>query len=295
MPGIGSFVLLLIATQGIFGNDRIALHLHQRLLRAIDGNAVQPSVELRVAPELMQGAVSPDERLLGNVLDQIRVAHHAPDQALDAALVFDYHQLIGSLLARDRAFHQLEIAVLGGGGLRDGHGYSGWTPHGYDGPGAMASALPVPGLAREYTARCRSSQRSGWLDRSSHSQMRRRSIGRTHSHNWVCMSKRTSGGPESGHEIAPGLFVSNAQAWPSQWISPENWPSQKCNAPDSASSHRPAATQPAAHADRAPNTTQAARTMALPSSQNTSSAPRTALRCNGYCTAGGCRERGVMP
>src|SRR6218665_487217 len=242
-------------------------------------------VELRFAPELMQGAVSPDERLLGNVLDQIRVAHHAPDQALDAALVFDDQQLIGSLIARDRAFHQLEIAVLGGGGLRDGHGYSGWTPHGYDGPGAMASALPVPGLAREYTARRRSSQRSGWPYPPSHSQMRRRSIGRTHSHNCVCMSKRTSGGPESGHEIAPGLLVSNAHALPSQRISPENWPSQKYNAP--ARAHGPAATHPAPHADRAPTPTQAARTMALPSSQNTSSAPRTALRCNGYCTAGG--------
>src|SRR6218665_53210 len=174
MPGIGSFVLLLITTQGIFRNHHITLHLHQRLLRAIDGNAVQPSVELRVAPELMQGAVSPDERLLGNVLDQIRVAHHAPDQALDAALVFDDQRLNGALIARARASHQLEIAVLGGGGPRAGHGYSGWPPHGHDGPGAMASALPVPGLAREYTARRKSSQRSGWLDRSSHSQMRRR-------------------------------------------------------------------------------------------------------------------------
>jgi hypothetical protein len=94
---------------GRFRRPRIALHVDQRLLGGIDRDPVEPGVELGLAAELVQRPVGPDEGFLRDVLDQVDIAHHAADQALDAALVLDDQQLEGLLVARDRALNQLKV------------------------------------------------------------------------------------------------------------------------------------------------------------------------------------------
>ena len=92
----------------------MALQVHQGLLCRVHCNAVQPRVELGIPPELMQGAPGANEGFLGDVLDQVHVAHHAGDQSFDAPLVLDDQQLKSALITCHRAFHQHQVAVRGG-------------------------------------------------------------------------------------------------------------------------------------------------------------------------------------
>ena len=66
------------------------LEFQQKFLGGIDGNPVQPGVELRIPPKLVQRAVGSYKCFLGNVFDQVNIAHHAANQALDAPLVFQH-------------------------------------------------------------------------------------------------------------------------------------------------------------------------------------------------------------
>ena len=149
MSKAGSFIFILGTPEGIFRNDRVALHVHQRLFGGVDGNPVQPGVELGVATELVQRPIGANEGFLGNVLDQVRVTHHASDKSLDATLVLDDQQFIGALVARYRALHQLEIAVFGGGRRNYSHGYSGFTPCNSL-PGGFVSVVNARSGARIY-------------------------------------------------------------------------------------------------------------------------------------------------
>src|SRR5690606_20760036 len=106
---------------------------------------------------------------------------------------------------------------------------------------ALSSVLSSPEVAREYTARRRSNQRSGWLARSSHTQIRRRPTKVAHNQTWVCRSRKTSGGSDSAHEIPSGVVVSKAHACPSQCSIPTHCLSQKWKAAAATSTQRHAA------------------------------------------------------
>ena len=187
--GAEIFIVVALALQGRLRDERIALEAQQRALGGIDGNAVEPRVELRLAPELRQRAPGVDEGFLRDVLHQIHIAHHAANQALDAALVLDDQQLVSARLALHGARDQSGVAVVGGrGGFRHGGGRGGrWAQRGQRraqeraGPGAgagageysaqrsrrhaAAAALPAP--------RRRHSQRGGAPARSSRSSKKR--------------------------------------------------------------------------------------------------------------------------
>src|SRR5690606_6394755 len=140
----------------------------------------QPCIELCLAAELGQSPVGPDKGFLGNVFDQVHIPHHASDQTLDTALVFDDQQLEGLLVTRHCAFDQQGIAVAGrrgrsgrkfgahgerrGGSVSSGKS-SAPTKRGESGNIAVGNAL-----RREYTARRKSSQRSGMEARWAQSQ-----------------------------------------------------------------------------------------------------------------------------
>ena len=120
MPGTESFIFIFAVAQGPFVHDRAALEVHQGFFGSVDGNAIQPRIKLCLAAELVQCPIRSNERLLRNVLNKIGIAHHAANQALDAALVFDDQQLVSPLITGHSTLDQLKIAI--GWGNIDGRG-----------------------------------------------------------------------------------------------------------------------------------------------------------------------------
>ena len=169
-------VLFFVATaQSVLRNDRIALHVHQRLFGSVDSDPIKPGVELGITPKLVKGAIGANEGFLGNVLHQVHITHHPSDQALNAPLILDDQQFICSLIARNCALHQLEIAVSRGRRRGCSHGHSGITPQGsrpWAGWNREAGAAAC--MAGEYTARRTSNQRWGKaaFSRCSHTILR---------------------------------------------------------------------------------------------------------------------------
>ena len=63
-------------------------------------------VQRTLTAKARQGAVGADEGLLGDVLHQVDIAHHAADQTFDAPLVLDDQHLEGLGVAALDARHQ---------------------------------------------------------------------------------------------------------------------------------------------------------------------------------------------
>ena len=108
MSKAGSFIFVITATQSVFRNDGIALHVHERLFRRVDGDPVQPGIKLCLATKLVQRPVSTDKSFLRNIRYEVRVPHHAPNQTFDAPLVFDDQQFVSALVARNLVLQFVE-------------------------------------------------------------------------------------------------------------------------------------------------------------------------------------------
>src|SRR5207249_9040777 len=73
------------------------------------GDRVEPRRELRVAPKPGDGAVDPDEYLLGEVLGLRLAAQHPERHAEDAMLVGDHQVLEGPRIALPEPVHQVGV------------------------------------------------------------------------------------------------------------------------------------------------------------------------------------------
>ena len=64
-----------------------ALARHQRVLRGVDGDSIQPGIESAIASKRLQGTVGLHERLLCNVLRLGCIVHVSHDQLQHLVLV----------------------------------------------------------------------------------------------------------------------------------------------------------------------------------------------------------------
>lgn len=168
----------------------------------------------------------------------------------------------------------------------------------YSRPGAacraVSSALSAPDLAREYTARRKSIQRSGWLERSSHNHSGGCPTSKMRTHRCACRSRSTSGGAESvSGTLVGGATRFSVQAWPSNCKTPRAWLHQKCMAAAIAGSQKHRATAIDRCAARLPKAIQATKTAPPASTQAANSTPRARLRRSEYWTEGGRLESRV--
>ena len=151
--------------------------------------------------------------------------------------------------------------------------------------GAKWPASGPPDRTREYTARRRSSQRSGWLRRSSQSHSARPVSGCRRSHRRRCRSKGTCKEVQGAHSATP-WDDSSVQSAPFQTSVPHGAVRQNHPASALHTSQRPPAALVHPQCVPAPTNAQASSARPPASAYSARADASQRLRSTGYCTGG---------